>query len=1017
MNKKRVAILGGGLSGMVTAFYLTDPAQRDKYDVTVYQLGWRLGGKCATGRNEDHHERIQEHGLHVFMGAYQNAFQMFQELYEKAPVKPFETWDKAFTKVNKLTLMDKLPNGEYVPWVINMPSMPGTPGIDIAPDIWGRMQQILEWIEEAITHTLEPAFGGPDPSNLPWWKRMLYRLIIGIEHGIAHAATILIKEALELIETLVYDTYQHSSHHHSMLAGLFEGLRSWISRRAAKNMHKDADVRQFWIMADLGLTSLIGGLRDGLLFDPDNNLERVNQMDYKEWLAFHGAHEETVNSATVRGLYDLIFAYPKGDWTKPGEVEAGTMFVSLMNTATYQGSMIWKFNTATGDMVMQPMYDLLIQRGAKVEFFHRVDRLVPSDDGSQIDKVEIGRQVKVPEGGYDPLRTLPSGQRVWPDRPLYDRIIGGDTLKASGADLESHWSKWKDAEKPLTLKAGEDFDEIVLAIPPAAHSIICRDLIRQKAAWRKFNSTIRTTATQSLQTWMSAREPDLGWDEPSLVGSYDITNLNSWCDITEVLNTECWPASADVHSEQIFCGPLPCPDALPPSSENEYPIREQELVDEGGQQFLDHEGHNFWKNRFGLGGPAPGVIKSIYNRANIDPSERYTLTVKNSTKYRMTASGSTYSNLYLTGDWIQNGQNLGSFEATTISGKLASHAISGYPTDIRGVDAKALAKAEYPPRPVSTPGKFVSHNGMSTFPGPISLADTTMWAFLIEADHDRMTDYCKQMFDDPSGGAVKVRPLTSLMMMTIVDIKDGRFKDAPQMGWSPERELTFWIPAVRVEDKGGREVAKHFEMVMPYLVLDNPVAIASGREIFGYQKQRGWLSVPGDEGNDAGDLTVDLFSTQTFGEATQEQRHRLLTLSHKGESDHSLLHEISDFAGAAKTLWKHMHAHKGGWHNSLAFDVELLGDLLHKRVPQLFLKQFRDVSDGERACYQAITRAMGEVTKFDAFPKLIEWDMQLEHLDSSPVAKQFGIAPEQKLHGVRLTYDMLIHPGEVIWQC
>ena len=38
-------------TGVVTAFYLSAPEQRGKYDITIYQLGWRLGGKCATGRN------------------------------------------------------------------------------------------------------------------------------------------------------------------------------------------------------------------------------------------------------------------------------------------------------------------------------------------------------------------------------------------------------------------------------------------------------------------------------------------------------------------------------------------------------------------------------------------------------------------------------------------------------------------------------------------------------------------------------------------------------------------------------------------------------------------------------------------------------------------------------------------------------------------------------------------------------------------------------------------------------
>ena len=44
----KVAIVGGGCAGMAAAFELTRPALAGQYEVTVYQLGWRLGGKGAS---------------------------------------------------------------------------------------------------------------------------------------------------------------------------------------------------------------------------------------------------------------------------------------------------------------------------------------------------------------------------------------------------------------------------------------------------------------------------------------------------------------------------------------------------------------------------------------------------------------------------------------------------------------------------------------------------------------------------------------------------------------------------------------------------------------------------------------------------------------------------------------------------------------------------------------------------------------------------------------------------------
>ena len=48
--KKKIAVLGGGVGSMTAAFEITEsPGWEEKYDITVYQLGWRLGGKGAKG--------------------------------------------------------------------------------------------------------------------------------------------------------------------------------------------------------------------------------------------------------------------------------------------------------------------------------------------------------------------------------------------------------------------------------------------------------------------------------------------------------------------------------------------------------------------------------------------------------------------------------------------------------------------------------------------------------------------------------------------------------------------------------------------------------------------------------------------------------------------------------------------------------------------------------------------------------------------------------------------------------
>ena len=83
---------------MTTAFELSRPEHGGRYDVTVYQMGFRLGGKGASGRGVA--QRIEEHGLHLWMGFYENAFALMRECYaelDRDPETcPIVTWRDAF---------------------------------------------------------------------------------------------------------------------------------------------------------------------------------------------------------------------------------------------------------------------------------------------------------------------------------------------------------------------------------------------------------------------------------------------------------------------------------------------------------------------------------------------------------------------------------------------------------------------------------------------------------------------------------------------------------------------------------------------------------------------------------------------------------------------------------------------------------------------------------------------------------------------------------------------------------
>jgi hypothetical protein len=146
-----------------------------------------------------------------------------------------------------------------------------------------------------------------------------------------------------------------------------------------------------------------------------------------------------------------------------------------------------------------------------------------------------------------------------------------------------------------------------------------------------------------------------------------------------------------------FCGVMKDADVIPPPSDATFPEAERTRSLKQAVDYLEQYvgylwpdaclGKNFDWNLCidAKGGTGSARFQAQYWRSNIDPSERYTLAVTGSTKYRLRADHSGFTNLILTGDWIRNGFNTpGCIESSVISGRQAARAISGIHRPIVG---------------------------------------------------------------------------------------------------------------------------------------------------------------------------------------------------------------------------------------------------------------------------------------------------------------------------------------------
>ncbi|HEU4576763.1 MAG TPA: NAD(P)-binding protein [Polyangiaceae bacterium] len=725
--KIRVAVLGGGVAALTTAFELTStPELRARYDVTLYQLGWRLGGKGASGRNREIADRIEEHGLHIWMGFYENAFRAMRAAYEelgRKPGEPLATWEQAFHKHSYIVLEEKLDDG-FHPWTFVFPTnylQPGEGGVLPTPLAYAQM--LIQWIIElwesceAARSALPSSIDAP---QVPEWVSALISKLSpdpqklgAVDHARGHGSvlsqsppapshpvSLLASHVLRLLRALDdHPLVQNTLVRHA-IAWLIEALMSLAWLLLGGRVNSDFELHKLWVCINLAGSAAAGIIADAI---PTRGWDSIDGQDLRGWLHRHGANSVTLQSGLIRGIYDLAFAYEQGKIARPAFAAGTAMRGMLRMLLTYKGAIFYRMQAGMGDTVAVPFYQVLQKRGVKFKFFHRVSALRLSADQSLVQRIELCKQVKLAPGveEYQPLFPV-KGLPCWPSAPDYSQISDGLELKASGINLESSWApRWKDEEQ-ICLELGRDFDQVVLGVSIAALEQIGTELLAASRELKQSVHHVQTVQTQALQLWLTKDTRALGWQSPAGVTEGPVLGafyepIDTWADMSDLVRRENWPDTNLPQSIAYFCGPLPDAQPIPPFSDHAFPSRELARYQELVRGFLNTQVKDLWPHCVTPDGSflwellvdlqdqrGAARLSSQYTRVNIDPTERYVLSVPGSTQYRLRADQLPFANLVLSGDWTYNGINAGCVEAAVMGGMFASRALCGVPEHIVG---------------------------------------------------------------------------------------------------------------------------------------------------------------------------------------------------------------------------------------------------------------------------------------------------------------------------------------------
>lgn len=669
----KVAILGGGMAGLSAAWRLSESGWQDRFDsITVYQRGWRLGGKGASSRGNN--GRIEEHGLHIWLGSYENAFGLLRECYTELdrpatdPGAPIQSWRQAMIPADNPGLVDRF-GDDWLTWLGTHPrddQLPGEPGGA------GRTMTVVSFIDRALRLLLAFTDSLREPTASD-----LHLTTSPVPPNAQPAQTIdALQHAVLAALVAVADTGGPSDRAGALLDQTLIAVREAIDYETRPSHHRT------WLLLCLVTAAVRGIVTDNLVTRPQG-FRAINDEEFGQWLLRHGGHPDVLDSGMIRGLYDLVFGYADGDPERPS-VAAGLMvFLIGQVLFGYKGALFWKMTAGMGDVVIAPLYQVLRRRGVRFEFFHRVDALHLDADRQAIDAITLGRQVRLAGGieDYDPL-TVVKGLPVFPDSALADQL---DSPPRCG--LESHFGSRDDAEVRI-LQRDKDFDHVVLAVSLGMVPEVAGELIADRPEWRQMTTHVRTVATQAFQMWLWPSETELGWNHPGATISGYRRPFETWASMPQTLWAEAWPDDERPGAVEYFCGSLDAP--WPPTEPSaEYLSRYRRQVYADAVEHLNrHVGLYLpgaitddgfdWSllagNDYQRGVAA---LKTQHVSVNIDPSDRYVQSVPGSDKHRLRPDESGYENLVLAGDWTDCGMNAGCIEAAVMSGFEAANALLG----------------------------------------------------------------------------------------------------------------------------------------------------------------------------------------------------------------------------------------------------------------------------------------------------------------------------------------------------
>ncbi|TGL73941.1 hypothetical protein [Leptospira yasudae] len=302
---------------------------------------------------------------------------------------------------------------------------------------------------------------------------------------------------------------------------------------------------------------------------------------------------------------------------------------------------------------------------------------------------------------------------------------------------------------------------------------------------------------------------------------------------------------------------------------------------------------------------------------------------------------------------------------------------------------------------------YIVRGGEQELPPPYQMKQVEFYSFCIEGNRNAIQSIVDRDLNGPANGTAHYSAFTDKLFLVFA--KQQYLVPGNDCGWVEETDVGFWIPLFAKDPL-------RIRFYQPYLFVDIPTAMATGREIYGFHKIQGDFQMPSLQVPPEY-FSVDAITPRGKDRQAISQRMFTLTCPPGGSQTKESYDEFSKIGSKfAEILF--------GDPSKITIPgmglvINLLDFLFSPELGMVFLKQFRDAADPTKACYQAIVEASSNVTHFRK-GGLLEGNYVLDLLDNPyfPFISDFGLkgtsVPVQ--FGIWCDFDFDFSPGKIIHQ-